>query len=215
MITPDSPERLYSTRLRTAVVVTGTGTAGAYHAGVLHALHEAGVRIDLLAGRGAGAIGVLFGAVDGGARLWEAGGIWKHAHARDLYGWRGSLRAAGWALLAAGIVVALPVALLAVSVLTGLAGLLLTLVGLERAAAAVTSFYAGWISALFAPGALPTYIPRLVLLAILVTVTALAVGTWAGGSKRPGRRTQDGGAWRLLGAPLTATPLLDRCLSEL
>ena len=44
----------YSTRLRTALVLTGTGTAGAYHAGVLRALHEAGIKIDLVAGRGVG-----------------------------------------------------------------------------------------------------------------------------------------------------------------
>ena len=55
VITPDSPDRQYSTRLRTALVLTGVGTAGAYHAGVLRALHEAGVKIDLVAGRGVGA----------------------------------------------------------------------------------------------------------------------------------------------------------------
>ena len=38
----------YSPHIRTALVLTGTGTAGAYHAGVLRALHEA----DLLAMRG-------------------------------------------------------------------------------------------------------------------------------------------------------------------
>ena len=69
MITPDSPDRLYSTRLRTALVLTGSGTAGAYHAGVLRALHEAGVRIDLVAGRGMGAASAMFAAVDGGPRL--------------------------------------------------------------------------------------------------------------------------------------------------
>ena len=41
----------YSPKHRTALVLTGTGTAGAYHAGVLRALAEAGVRIDLVAGR--------------------------------------------------------------------------------------------------------------------------------------------------------------------
>ena len=77
VITPDSPDRQYSTRLRTALVLTGVGTAGAYHAGVLRALHEAGVRIDLVAGRGIGALGALFAAIDGGARLWEPGGFWR------------------------------------------------------------------------------------------------------------------------------------------
>ena len=77
MITSDSPDRPYSTRLRTALVLIGTGTAGAYHAGVLRALHEAGVRIDLVAGRGIGAVGAMFAAVDGGQRLWDRDGLWK------------------------------------------------------------------------------------------------------------------------------------------
>ena len=37
-------EPAYSPRLRTALVLTGTGTSGAYHAGVLKALGEAGVQ---------------------------------------------------------------------------------------------------------------------------------------------------------------------------
>ena len=40
----------YSPQRRTALVLTGTGTAGAYHAGVLRALHEAGVKLDIVAG---------------------------------------------------------------------------------------------------------------------------------------------------------------------
>ena len=81
MITPDTPDRVYSTRLRTALVLTGSGTGAAYHAGVLRAFHEAGVKIDLTAGRGAGVIGALFAAVDGGARLWDGDGLWKTAAA--------------------------------------------------------------------------------------------------------------------------------------
>ena len=101
MITPDSPDRQYSTRLRTALVLTGVGTAGAYHAGVLRALHEAGVRIDLVAGRGIGALGALFAAIDGGARLWEPGGLWQQAGDRaGAIAWRRPLRVAAWALVA-------------------------------------------------------------------------------------------------------------------
>ena len=37
----------YSPHLRTAVLLSGNGTGGAYHAGVLRALHEAGVKIDV------------------------------------------------------------------------------------------------------------------------------------------------------------------------
>ncbi len=66
----------YSPRLRTALVLCGTGTQGAYHAGVLRALREAGVKIDLVAGRGIGVVGALFGAIDGGSRLWAPDGCW-------------------------------------------------------------------------------------------------------------------------------------------
>ena len=52
--------------------------------------------------------------------------------------------------------------------LLAIAGMVLTLVGLSRAAAAVTSWYSGWIEALFTPASLPTIIPRLALLAILI-----------------------------------------------
>ena len=61
----------YSPQLRTALVLTGTGTGGAYHAGVLRALHEAGVKLDLVAARGIGVVGALFAAIDGVQRLWD------------------------------------------------------------------------------------------------------------------------------------------------
>src|SRR6185295_1417344 len=98
----------YSTRRRTALVLTGTGTAGAYHAGVLRALAEAGIKIDLVAGRGAGAIAACFAAVDGGARLWEASGLWRSPAASGFYGWRRPLRVAAWALAAAAIIFSVP-----------------------------------------------------------------------------------------------------------
>ena len=65
----------YSPDRRTALILTGTGADGVYHAGVLRALHEAGIKIDLVAGRGIGAVGAVLTAVDGGARLWDAKGI--------------------------------------------------------------------------------------------------------------------------------------------
>ena len=69
----------YSPDRRTALVFSGTGVDGAYHAGALRALNEAGVRVDLLAGHGIGTVGALFGAIDGGSRLWEPGGLWRSA----------------------------------------------------------------------------------------------------------------------------------------
>ncbi len=149
-------------------MLTGSGTAGAYHAGVLRALHEAGVKIDLVAGRGAGAIGALFAAVDGGARLWEASGLWKSRSAARFYQWRAPLRAAGWALAAAAAVLAIPLALVAAAVVVGVLGLLMTLVGLEGPGDALRAAFGDWIDTLFAPASLPTVIPRLVLFAILI-----------------------------------------------
>src|SRR5207302_8555973 len=90
------PADHYSPQLRTALVLTGTGTAGAYHAGVLRALHEAGVKLDVVAGRGIGAIGALFAAIDGAQRLWDDKGFWRSAAVSAFYQWQGPLRFAVW-----------------------------------------------------------------------------------------------------------------------
>ncbi|HWT46480.1 MAG TPA: patatin-like phospholipase family protein [Vicinamibacterales bacterium] len=212
----DTPERAYSTRLRTALVLTGSGTAGAYHAGVLRALHEAGVRIDVVAGRGIGAIGAMFAAVDGGAKLWDAGGLWKRSSIRGAYGWRPSLKAAGWALAVAGVLLAVPLLLFAAGVLIAIAGVLLWLVGLTGAQAAMTSWYARSLDALFAPTALPTVLPRLIVLSLVVALGVCAgmlVGRVMHAPAR--RRVGRGRLWQLLGAPLTTSSLIDGALAEL
>ncbi|HTI38198.1 MAG TPA: patatin-like phospholipase family protein [Vicinamibacterales bacterium] len=212
----DTPDRAYSTRLRTAVVLTGVGTAGAYHAGVLRALHEAGVRIDLVAGRGIGAIGALFAAVDGGAKLWEQGGIWKSPAIGNAYGWRPSLKAAGWALVATGALLGVPLVLFAAGVVLAIVGVLLWLVGLTGAQAALTAWYARSLDALFAPTALPTVLPRLVVLS-LVTALAVCAGMLIMRARHAParRRVGRGRLWRLLGAPLTSRSLEDRSVAEL
>ena len=78
---PYSPDR------RTAVVLCGTGAHGAYHAGVLKALQEAGVRMDLMAGQGVGAAGATIAAMDGVSRLSDTDGIWRSPRATSLYHW--------------------------------------------------------------------------------------------------------------------------------
>ena len=216
MITPDSPDRVYSTRLRTALVLTGSGTAGAYHAGVLRAVHEAGVRIDLVAGRGVGAMTALFAAVDGGSRLWEPNGLWKSGIAAGFYGWRGPLRAAGWAMVAALALLAIPLLLLASAVLVGVAGLVLTLVGLERPGSALSAGFSRWIAVLFSADSLPTVIPRLVLFAVLVAAVLLVGGALLESARgHAKRRTRQGLSWTLLGAPLSAAAIFNRSASEL
>lgn len=216
MITPDSPDRLYSTRLRTALVLTGTGTAGAYHAGVLRALHEAGVRIDLVAGRGMGAASAMFAAVDGGARLWDPAGVWKGPGAARMYRWRPALRVAGWALGGACAILLFPLVLFAGAILVGVAALLLTLVGLDQTAGALTAAFTARLDAWFAPEWLPTAIPRLVLLAVLVAVASVGAGVAAQSLRtRARRRVRHGVTWRLIGSPLSSRQAFDALAAEL
>jgi hypothetical protein len=215
VITPDSPDRVYSTRLRTALVLTGSGTSAAYHAGVLRALQEAGVKIDLTAGRGVGVIGALFAAVDGGARLWDPDGIWKGPGASHFYPPRPGLRVAAWALAGAGAVLAVPIFFLALAVLLAIVGLLLTLVGLGAAATVVTSGYARWIEIIFAPTAMPTVVPRLALFAALIALAALCASAIPAALTGSRRRSAGGLAGRILGGPLATAGVSSRCTSEL
>ncbi len=86
----------YSPERRTALVLCGTGAHGAYHAGVLRALQEAGVKIDVMAGQGAGAAAAALAAIDGAARLWEADGVWRGVGAQSMYDWKWPLRVGIW-----------------------------------------------------------------------------------------------------------------------
>jgi hypothetical protein len=75
----------YSPKRRTALVFHGTGTAGAYHAGVLKALDENGIKIDVVVGSGIGALSAVFAAVAGGPRLYGPGGFWEGVGRRALW----------------------------------------------------------------------------------------------------------------------------------
>ena len=198
------PASRYIPRLRTALVLTGTGTAGAYHAGVLRALQEAGVKIDLVAGRGVGAVAATFGAVDGGARLWDGGGLWRAPRVRRFYGWRATLRAALLMLAGAAGAVLVPFAALGAVLALLAGGFLLELVGLAGGAAADTA--SGWLATMFAPGVLPTLVPRLVVVFLLLFLGALAAGAIVADIQAHARRRASGSLWwRLIGAPLDAS----------
>jgi hypothetical protein len=86
--------REYSPRRRTALVLTGSGTSGAYHAGVLKALDESGVKLDLVVGSGVGAVGAAFSAVAGGPRLYGERGFWTDVSWDGFYRLRPALRIA-------------------------------------------------------------------------------------------------------------------------
>ena len=196
------PASRYIPRLRTALVLTGTGTAGAYHAGVLRALQEAGVKIDLVAARGVGVVAAMFGAVDGGARLWDSSGLWRSPRVHRFYGWRATLRAALVMLGGAVAAVLVPFAVLGVAALVFLGSFVLEAVGLPDASAAASR----WLQAMFAPGALPTHVPRLVFLFLLGLLVALTAGAVAADIQSRARRRASGALWwRLIGAPLDAS----------
>jgi len=108
----------YSPKRRTALVFTGSGTSGAYHAGVLKALEESGVKIDLVVGSGAGAIAAAYAAVDGGARLYGGGGFWERVRWRSLFRLRPAV------LVVVSLLAASFVAFLMPAVLALLGGLL-------------------------------------------------------------------------------------------
>ncbi len=188
------------------MVLSGTGADGAYHAGVLRALHEAGVKIDLAAGRGVGAASAVFAAVDGGARLWEAHGLWSGPRRASLYRWSWPLRIVGWSLAASGVVLLSPLAFLGVALVVYPIGALLGMAGLE-AGATVVSAYAGLLSAAFEPPRLPTWIPRLVTVLAGAALAGLMAGiVWTRWRTPIRRRAAGSRAWRLMGAPVDARP---------
>ena len=151
------PDPSYSPRLRTGIVLCGTGTAGAYQAGVLRALAEAGIKIDVVAAHGAGVVTALAAAIDGGARLWDAGGPWTDARLRRAYRWRPALRFAAAGLLAALLVLAIPLVVLAAAVAVYLASLVTSLLNLTTWSAQLVAWYQRAVDVLFSPSMLPTF----------------------------------------------------------
>ena len=190
-------------------MLTGTGTAGAYHAGVLRALHEAGVKIDIVAGRGIGVIGALFMAVDGGARLWEPQGLWRSDGATRLYRWRATLRAAVWTLGAALASLLLPLAVLVGAIVAYPVSFLLQVVGVD-AGERVASGYARLVAAIFDPAALPALLPRAILFLLGLLLVILTAGAARAMLRTRARRRARGALWwRLLGTPLDVTRVVE------
>ena len=197
----------YSPQRRTALILTGTGTAGAYHAGVLRALHEAGVKLDIVAGRGIGSIGALFAAVDGAQRLWDEKGFWRVAAVRRLYQWRPVLRLTVAALFVAVALVAVPLVVMAAGLVVFPIDFVLKMVGVSAASGLVPR-YLDLAETAFAPTALPTWLPRLVLIVFgLAGITAAAAG-WI---ERSRRRHRGSVWWRFVRAPLSTATAVNHC----
>jgi hypothetical protein len=186
-------------------VLCGAGTAGAYQAGVLRALTESGVKVDVIAGHGPGAANALCAAIDGSSRLWETDGPWMSPSLRTAYRWRGALRLFFVALGATALILISPLVVLAAAAATYLAGTVLALANFTGASAGVVRFYQRLIEVLFDPPILPTIIPRAVVLALLLVVAVLVVSAVRAAAQERSRRRLVGGFWwRLIGSPLSA-----------
>ena len=188
--------------------MTGSGTAGAYHAGVLRALREAGVKIDLVAGRGIGAVGAMFSAVDGDTSLWQAGGVWRSSGTRQLYDWRPTLKAAGWTLVVALSSLLVPLMAVIGAAIVYPIGFVLRLGGLGLGDNLARG-YTRLVEMVFQADALPLILPRFVMLALLVLLCILAVGEALPRMRRRRRRARGVVWWRLLGAPLEVSRVID------
>jgi hypothetical protein len=198
---------VYSPERRTAVVFAGTGAHGAYQAGVLRALGEAGVKVDVFAGHGVGAATAAMAAIGGHMRLWdERGGLWRDAALRTWYGWKKPVRWAGWLVVALLAALLAPVALLLVTAaIVYPVGFLLDTAG-SGLGPELLSGYASWLQSVFAGPRLPTFVPRVGMI-IVAALVVLLLGT-AIGMARASRARRGQGAlwWRVFGAPFDAAP---------
>ncbi|MBP8273942.1 MAG: hypothetical protein KAY59_05890 [Acidobacteria bacterium] len=196
----------YSPRLRTALVLTGAGTAGAYQAGALRALAEAGVKIDLITAHGPGVANAIIASVDGAAKLGDASGPWSSPAISKAYGWRLGLRAAGMGVMFALAALLLPLIVLLVAALVYGVSMLAALVNLTGLSAQLVGAYTTILDLLFHPPILPTLIPRLMVLCLLVTGGVLLVSAWRARFLRRSRRRVSGQVWwQLFGSPIDAT----------
>lgn len=205
----------YSPKRRTALVFTGSGVSGAYHAGVLKALEESGVKIDLVVGSGVGTVAAAYAAVDGGARLYGPGGFWEGLRWGSFF----RLRPAALVVLSL-LAVSLVVFLLPVG-LALLAGLLFPLVLiadrvapgapsrlLERVWVAPESLSGPYLAAL----AMPIFVLALLAMTVAAVLTLrdrrrLAESVESLLDGRPGQERLRRGLWQIArGAALSTGP---------
>jgi Patatin-like phospholipase len=205
----------YSPERRTALVLSGTGADGAYHAGVLRALSEAGIKVDLVAGRGIGAVAATLVAVDGGSRLWEPNGLWRSRGVAHLYRWRWPVRWLIGMLAALAGVLASPFVFLALAIVAYPLSLIFGMVGLDQGAS-VMQRYLDLLAGAFAPGALPTWLPRLITVIVIVGLMAILAGSLVAWRRAPLKRRSRGPlAWAVVGAPLDGSAVAQHFVNGL
>ncbi|MBI2833631.1 MAG: hypothetical protein HYX76_04315 [Acidobacteria bacterium] len=179
---------------------------------MLRAFHEAGVKVDLVAGVGMGAVTAMFAAIDGGSRLWDPKGLWRR---RGLvrYAWRRPLVIGGWIAAALIACVLAPVAFVLIAGLLYPVAFFLNLDGLQVGRTLSTSL-AAVLAAAFEPGALPTFVPRAAFVMTVALLVALLVGALQ--ARRRSKRRERGAIWwRAIAEPLDVTPAANSFLDTL
>jgi hypothetical protein len=134
---PPRASSAYSPTRRTALILVGEGTAGAYLAGALKALEEAGVRFDLIMGKGAGALVAALGAIGSAEKLYGENGLIAALTERKPWRWRLPYAASGICLFLAFLVFVAP-ALVSVILLISLPLLAAARIVAPEAVAALT-----------------------------------------------------------------------------
>jgi hypothetical protein len=187
-------------------VLCGSGTAGAYQAGALRAIAESGIKVDIVAAHGSGVLTALAVAVDGGPRVWDAGGPWTDPRLGTAYRWRAALRFGFFGLLACLLLLLTPLFVLVLAAVVYAVATVMALVGATGISGSLVLWYADAVRWLFDPAMMPTVVPRLLVLAVLVILGVLAVSAvGAMRSERSKRRVLGAFWWRLLSSPLDAT----------
>jgi len=167
----------------------------------MKALAEAGVKVDLVAGRGMGVASAMLAALDGGTRLWQPSGAWSGSRAAHLYGWRLPWRVVAWALGLSFAVLAIPVLVQVVAALLYPIAYAVQLSGLDRDGRVAGLFVAA-IAATFNHTMFAQVIPRVAVLSLLGAALFLA-GEYVLRTRTHGRRRVEGRPWWVaLGSPL-------------
>jgi hypothetical protein len=173
----------FSPRRRTAVVLSGEGTGAAYLVGVMRALDAAGVRIDVVLGRGAGALVAAFSGLGAEDKIDAEGGLLDAAARVSPFRVAPFYRFAGLCLSTSFACFAAPALLGLVSVVV------LPIQSLVRGIApAAAAGNPGWLSDLVS-AVEPYYLPAVALpvIVLFLAFTARCLRLlWRARGRRPG-----------------------------
>ena len=187
----------YDPSRRTALALIGEGTSAAYLAGAVKALEQAGVRIDLVLGKGVGALVATFSAIQSSNKLLGEGGLFSSVQDTGTWRLRTPYRLALFCLTAAFVVFVSP-ALLAVLLLLALPFIAAARIVAPAAMATLFGRIQEHIAA-FSAELDPIYL-RAMAFPIAILFAVLLVGWLLPGLfRRTAREAREGGVARFLG----------------